>query len=142
MELTPNNIETTITTLLNHGRNEISKLDIDSYHAIVLDVLAKVSKILPNASSESALCSFKWRIHPDCDELKKMSEAWIHTHLSDNTIVGYEKLLQSDLHSFVSMVYARGKSELMPSLLKQMVWLIVLGNYLDDPSHLGAGTNW
>ena len=126
MEFTPNNIETTITTLLNHSRNDLSKHDIHSYHATVLDVLAKVSKILPNASSESALCSFKWRIHPDCDELKKMSEAWIHTHLSDNTIVGYEKLLKSDFHLLVSMAYANCKGELMPSLMKQMTIISML----------------
>ena len=112
----------------------------DDYAVIVLNVLAMVSKMSPDASKKNLLCSFEWRIHPDCQDIKEKLDAWVQMHLSDsdNTIIGYEKLLKSDLHLLISMVFASARIELMPSLMKQMVWLFVLDNYLDDPHQRGA----
>ena len=67
-----------------------------------------------------------------------MLDAWVKMHLSDNNILGYEKLLKADIHLVVSMMYASGKRELMPLLIEQMVWFFVLDNYFDDPTPHGS----
>jgi hypothetical protein len=52
--------------------------------------------------------------------------------------MGYEKLLKSSFNLLASMVNPDAKGMLMLSLVKQMVCLFVVDNYLNNPAHLGA----
>jgi hypothetical protein len=105
-------------------------------------VLAKVTKIIPIAVRQAAglICSFEWRIHPKYEELKSEVNAWLELHrrASKCEIVGYQKLLKCDISLLVSMVNPGARDELMLPLIKQMVWFVVLDNYVDNPDHMGA----
>ena len=73
----------------------MSKPCTNGDYEIVLDVLAKLSQMLPTASKESMACSFELRIHSDCEELKKTLDAWLQIHPIDNTIIGQDKLFKT-----------------------------------------------
>jgi hypothetical protein len=130
-------LQTSTSTAASLG-NDVNQLnDANGEHIGI--ALAKISKIIPVAVEQTCLCSFQRRIHPKCEELKSKLDAWLQWHrLSEHGLVGYEKLLDSDVHLLVSMVYPCAKDERLLALVKQMVWLIMIDNYVDDPAHLGA----
>ena len=90
MELTLKNLDTTDKTLVDSSKGDFSSLDTSRHDAIVSDVLTNV-----NASTENVVCSFGWRIHPNCEELKKTLDAWLQIHPIDNTIIGQDKLFKT-----------------------------------------------